>query len=113
MDILGGSYYLLSAKPQSVLIALGWVFKGNGRVATDMSVQTVAIISFIIFLIFLFLSTKGLTTLKVIGSVAGSGMLIMSILFIILAVAVPTIDPSFKMATPDMGDVKHIFPIST
>ena len=100
----------LAQKPQTVLIALGWVFKGNGRVATDMSVQTVAIISFIIFLIFLFLSTKGLTTLKVIGSVAGSGMLIMSILFIILAVAVPTIDPSFKMATPDMGDVKTYIP---
>ena len=37
-------------------------------------------------------------------------MLIMSILFIILAVAVPTIDPSFKMATPDMGDVKTYIP---
>lgn len=100
----------LAQKPQSVLIALGWVFRGNGDVATNMSVQIVALISLVIFLLFLFLSTKGLTTLKVIGSVAGSGMLIMSILFIILAVAVPTMDPSFKMATPDMGNLKTYIP---
>ncbi|MDU6524244.1 APC family permease [Enterococcus devriesei] len=100
----------LAQKPQSVLIALGWVFRGNGAVATNMSVQIVALISLVIFLLFLFLSTKGLTTLKVIGSVAGSGMLIMSILFIILAVAVPTMDPSFKMATPDMGNLKTYIP---
>ncbi|GCF95408.1 transporter [Enterococcus florum] len=100
----------LAQKPQSVLIALGWVVKGNGDVATNMSVQVVALISLLIFLVFLFLSTKGLTTLKVIGSVAGSGMLIMSILFIILAVSIPLMDPTFNAATPDMGNLKTYIP---
>lgn len=100
----------LAQKPQSVLIALGWVFKGNGEVATNMSVQTVAIISLVIFLIFLFLSTKGLTTLKVIGSVAGTAMLVMSLLFILLAVMIPVIEPNFTAATPDMGSLKTYIP---
>ncbi|MEO1772834.1 amino acid permease [Candidatus Enterococcus ferrettii] len=100
----------LAQKPQSVLIALGWVFKRNGDVATSMNVRTVAIISLVIFLFFLFLSTKGLTTLKVIGSVAGSAMLIMSILFIILAVTIPFIDSSFTAATPQMNQASTYIP---
>ncbi|MBV7391971.1 MULTISPECIES: amino acid permease [Enterococcus] len=100
----------LAQKPQSVLIALGWVFRGNGNVATNMSVQTVAIISLVIFLIFLFLSTKGLNTLKFIGSLAGTAMLVMSILFIILAVAVPFITPGFEAATPDLTSASTYIP---
>lgn len=100
----------LAQKPQSVLIALGWVFTGKGGVATEMSVQLVSIISLVIFLIFLYLSTKGLNTLKVIGGLAGTAMLVMSILFIILAVMVPIIKPDFSAATANMNQVSTYVP---
>ena len=57
----------LAQKPQAILIAGGWAVQGNGNIVNTMSVQMVAVISLIIFLAFLYLSTKGLSTLKVSG----------------------------------------------
>ena len=75
-----------------------------------MSVQMVAVISLIIFLAFLYLSTKGLSTLKVIGGLAGTAMFVMSILFILLAVTAPFINPTMEFATPHMNQVKTYIP---
>ncbi len=54
----------LAQKPQAILIALGWAVQGNGNLVNTMPIVTVSFISLIIFLVFLLLSTKGLTTLK-------------------------------------------------
>ncbi|MBK4850468.1 APC family permease [Enterococcus faecium] len=70
----------------------------------------VAVISLIIFLAFLYLSTKGLSTLKVIGGLAGTAMFVMSILFILLAVTAPFINPTMEFATPHMNQVKTYIP---
>lgn len=100
----------LAQKPQAILIALGWAIKGDGTMTSSMSVQTVAIISLIVFLAFLYLSTKGLSTLKVIGGLAGTAMFVMSILFILLAVGAPAINSGMQFATPDMGKVSTYIP---
>lgn len=100
----------LAQKPQGILIALGWVIKGDGTLVSSMSVQLVAIISLAIFLLFLYLSTKGLSTLKVIGGLAGTAMFFMSILFILLAIGAPYINPDMKIATENMTQVSTYIP---
>lgn len=76
----------LAQKPQGVLIPLGWALQGNGDFLSSLDIHWIVILSLLIFGAFLYLSTKGLSTLKVIGGLAGSAMLIMSILFVLLAV---------------------------
>lgn len=100
----------LAQKPQAILIALGWAVQGNGNLVNTMPIVTVSFISLIIFLVFLLLSTKGLTTLKVIGGLAGTAMFVMSILFILLAVGAPFINSTVEFATPNMSQVSTYIP---
>lgn len=100
----------LAQKPQAILIALGWAVQGNGDMVSSMSMTTIALLSLVIFLLFLYLSTKGLTTLKVIGGLAGTAMFVMSILFILLAVGAPAVSKGMEFATPDMGNIKTYIP---
>ncbi len=74
----------LAQKPQAILIAFGWVGQGNGNLVNQMSMTAVALAYLAIFLAFLWLSTKGLNTLKVIGGLAGTAMFVMSLLFIVM-----------------------------
>lgn len=100
----------LAQKPQAILIALGWAVKGDGTMVSAMPVNLVALASLVIFLLFLYLSTKGLSTLKVIGGLAGTAMFVMSILFILLAVGAPAIHSSMEIATPNMTSVRTYIP---
>ena len=86
----------LAQKPQGVLIPLGWALQGNGNFLSNLDIHWIVILSLLIFGAFLYLSTKGLSTLKVIGGLAGSAMLIMSILFVLLAVGAPFIKPDLQ-----------------
>lgn len=100
----------LAQKPQAILIALGWALKGDGTMVSAMPVNLVALASLVIFLLFLYLSTKGLSTLKVIGGLAGTAMFVMSILFILLAVGAPAIQSSMEIATPNMTSIRTYIP---
>ncbi len=87
MDLLGSSHSLFGSKTTSDFdcFCVGWV-KENGNLVSQMSMTAVALISLAIFLAFLWLSTKGLSTLKVIGGLAGTAMFVMSLLFIVMAI---------------------------
>ncbi|MHC9533420.1 amino acid permease [Dellaglioa sp. BT-FLS60] len=99
----------LAQKPQSILIAFSWLFKGNGNFVNDTSAMTVSIMGLVIFLFFLWVASKGVATISRIGSVAGTAMFIMSLLFILLAVTAPFMT-SAKIQTPDMGAIKSYLP---
>lgn len=99
----------LAQKPQGILIALGWAFKQNGNLVNETSAMTMSLFSLVIFLVFLWVSSKGLTTLKRIGSIAGMAMFVMSLLFILLAVTAPALRGA-SFATPNMGDIKTYLP---
>lgn len=99
----------LAQKPQAIVIALSWAFQGNGNIVNTWDIRLVAVISFVIFLAFLWMSTKGLTTLKVIGSIAGTAMFVMSLLFILLAVTAPSMT-SMEIATSNMDQVSTYVP---
>ncbi len=100
----------LAQKPQGILIALSWLFKGNGSFVNTASSMTVSLICLVLFLLFLWVAARGLATLNRIGSLAGTAMFIMSILFIILAVSAPFITKGAHIATPDMGKLSTYMP---
>lgn len=81
----------LAQKPQSILIALGWTFTGSGGLTSKYPAIAVQTASLIIFLLFLWVASRGLTSLKKIGTVAGLAMFVMSILYIVLAVTAPAL----------------------
>lgn len=90
----------LAQKPQSALIALSWVFFQNGDMIKGMNPLILQSVVLILFLGFLWLASRGINSLKKIGALAGTSMFFMGILYILLAVAAPSIVGA-KSATMD------------
>lgn len=101
----------LAQKPQSILIALGWALKQNGTMVNTMNTMVLQSICLVIFLGFLWMSSKGVSSIKKIGTIAGASMFVMSILYIILALSAPAIttahtyhiDFSMRSLMPDFN----------
>ncbi|MGG7178544.1 amino acid permease [Clostridium paraputrificum] len=81
----------LAQKPQAVLIALGWAIKGEGTFISEMSPFLAQGITLLVFLVFLWVASRGITSLKTIGNIAGTSIFIMSMLYILLVIAAPAI----------------------
>lgn len=94
----------LAQKPTTSLVALGWIFYGDGRVGDPSwklftsgplsAIPTATIIQFlglILFLVTVLFALRGVTFLKKISSLAGSAMFVMSILFIVMMIAAPSV----------------------
>ncbi|WP_179394448.1 amino acid permease [Lacticaseibacillus absianus] len=99
----------LAQKPSGILISLSWLIKGNGNFVNEVNAKVVSALCLVLFLLFLWLASRGLTTLNRIGSVAGTAMFIMSILFIILAVSAPFMTHA-TIATPHMDQLSTYLP---
>lgn len=81
----------LAQKPQYVLVALGWVFKGDGTFYSSMNPLVAQLISLAIFLFFLWIASRGMNSLKKIGTIAGTATFVMGILYILLMLGAPFI----------------------
>lgn len=81
----------LAQKPQAVMIALGWAVNGDGTMVSNMSPMIAQALTLAIFLFFLWVASRGITSLKTIGTVAGTSIFIMSMLYIVLVIAAPAI----------------------
>ncbi|WP_102399773.1 amino acid permease [Haloimpatiens massiliensis] len=91
----------LAQKPQSVLISLSWVFFQNGKVIKSINPLILQSITLVVFLLFVWVASRGITSLKRIGTIAGTSMFVMSILYILLVLAAPAIT-GLKSATPNI-----------
>lgn len=80
----------ISQKPSGFMIATSWAIFQDKRVS-DMSTLTLQLLCLVIFLVGIYISSKGLKMLKKLTAIAGTSMFIMSILFIILTIAAPSI----------------------
>ncbi|WP_297517773.1 amino acid permease [uncultured Clostridium sp.] len=89
----------LAQKPQGILISLGWATFQNGEMIDHLNPLILQGIVLVIFFIFLWVASKGMTSLKTIGSIAGISMFVMSILYILLMLAAPTLR-GVQSATP-------------
>jgi amino acid transporter len=80
----------ISQKPQGALIATSWALFRDNRISSINPV----IMQFIclgIFLVAMYVASRGINILKKLSTLAGSSMFIMSILFILLMIAAPAI----------------------
>ncbi|MDO5038581.1 amino acid permease [Clostridium sp.] len=108
----------ISQKPQGAIIAGFWaIFQNNGVSSLNpILLQTLCLI---IFLIGIWVASRGIKPLKRITTIAGTSMFVMSILFILLMIAAPAItdaklvniDWSFKTFMPTF-DVKYFTSLS-
>jgi amino acid transporter len=88
----------LAQKPQSILIALGWVTTQDGKFIKGFSPLVLQSITLLLFLFFLWFASKGVNSLKKIGTIAGISVFVMSMLYIVMMIAAPSIT-GVKIAT--------------
>lgn len=101
----------LAQKPQAALIALGWTVKQDGNFIKDMSPMVAQLLTLAVFLLFLWIASRGITSLKVIGTIAGTSVFVMSLLYVVLMLAAPAIrgiqpaavDFSIKKLVPNVN----------
>lgn len=89
----------LAQKPQGIMVSLGWAVFRDGSTIKSINPVIMQLISLVIFFLFLWIASRGVTSLKAICSMAGTSMFIMSILYIVLMIAAPAIR-GVQSATP-------------
>ena len=101
----------LSQKPNQIMVAISQAIFQENKVE-DRPLLLVAIISFAIFLLAVFITTRGVSMIKKVATVAGICSFVLSILFIIMIWAAPAITHpegiqkiswSFKTFMPNMN----------
>ncbi|MDD3254158.1 MAG: amino acid permease [Lachnospiraceae bacterium] len=80
----------ISQKPNSTMIAASWAIFQDKRISS-MNTTIMQIAGLAIFLIAMYLASKGVSMLKKLSTLAGSTMFIMSMLFVVMMVAAPAI----------------------
>jgi amino acid transporter len=91
----------LAQKPQSILIALGWVTTQDGKFIKGFSPLVLQSITLVLFLFFLWFASRGVNSLKRIGTIAGISVFVMGILYIVMVIAAPSIT-GVKIATSNI-----------
>ncbi|MDR5587467.1 MULTISPECIES: amino acid permease [Clostridium] len=97
----------ISQKPSGFIIASSWAIFQDNRISA-MNPKVLQLACLVVFLVGMYIASKGLNPLKKLSALAGTSMFVMSILFIVLMVAAPaitdaklnTIDWSFKTFMP-------------
>lgn len=80
----------ISQKPSGFMIATSWAIFQDKRISS-MDPKLMQICCLGIFVVALYIASKGLNPLKKLATLAGTSMFVMSILFIILMIAAPAI----------------------
>lgn len=77
----------IAQKPQSGLVAINWGLTMNPSFIDNMNVLLLQFLIWAIFIGFVFLASRGLKSLKILGSIAGCIIFVMGILYVILGVS--------------------------
>jgi len=94
--LAGWTYWVVHApylaqKPQAILIASSWALFQDGAVVKAYNPIILQSLCLVVFFFFIWFASRGIASIKRIGAIAGSSMFVMSILYIILALAAPAI----------------------
>jgi amino acid transporter len=87
----------ISQKPSGFMIATSWAIFQDKRISS-MNPIILQISCLVIFIIGLYIASKGLNPLKKLATLAGTSMFVMSILFIVLMIAAPAITDAKLMS---------------
>ncbi|MDQ0149028.1 amino acid permease [Eubacterium multiforme] len=91
----------LAQKPQAVAISLGWAVFQDGNALNNMNPIQLQLICLVVFLLFVWIASRGINSLGKIGTIAGIATFIMSLLYILLVIAAPAIR-GVHVATPNI-----------
>lgn len=80
----------LSQKPSQVLTAINWSIFMDGSIS-EYPVITLQLVSLVIFLVCLFISTRGVNVINKVSALAGTSAFVMSILYIVMVWTAPVI----------------------
>lgn len=85
----------LAQKPSLIIVAFNWMVNQNGDISS-IDPMTVQLIGVVIFLVCVFLASRGIKVVKTIASIAGTGSFIMAMLFIVFGLLAPifNVNPS-------------------
>ena len=98
----------IASKGSGGLKALAWMTLQNDWY-DSLPAWQVQLATGVVFVIFLWVASRGLTTLKVLTSLAGTSMFIMSLLYIVMMFAAPAINPGATFAPLDWS-WEHLIP---
>ncbi|WBW50140.1 amino acid permease [Peptoniphilus equinus] len=99
----------IASKASGGLKALSWVIFQDSSLYDALDIRLVQIITLIVFIFFAWVASRGINPLKALATLAGSSMFIMSILFIILMMAAPTLNPNAGYVNIDWS-LKNLIP---
>ena len=91
----------IASKGSGSLKALSWAVFRNAETYDTFPTIAVQLATLAVFLIGCFIASKGLNPLKKLLSLAGTSMFVMSILYIIMMLAAPAINPGADYVTMD------------
>ncbi|GFZ27172.1 APC family permease [Lactobacillus corticis] len=99
----------ISSKGTGGLRAMAWGILGNTNWYDKLPTYQVQLATLAVFLFFCWVTSRGMTVLKGLATVAGTSMFVMSILYIVMMFAAPAINPHANYLTIDLN-WKHLLP---
>lgn len=99
----------IASKGSGSLKALSWAFFQNAETYDSFPTLGVQMATLAVFLFGCYIASKGLNPLKKLTTLAGSSMFVMSILYIIMVLAAPAINPGADYVTVDFS-LKNLIP---
>ncbi len=100
----------IASKPQSATISLSWFLTAGSDAVDKFTTFELQIFYILIFALFVYLATKGITSIRRLSSIAGTAMFAMGILYIILALSALVFGDGISFATQNLTDVSTWVP---
>ena len=84
----------IASKGSGGLKAMGWMFFQSAEAYDTIPTLYIQLATLCVFLFFCWVASRGLNPLKNLAAIAGSSMFVMGILYILLMLAAPTLNPN-------------------
>ncbi|MDO4670192.1 MAG: amino acid permease [Aerococcus sp.] len=91
----------IASKATGGLKALSWVVFQNSSFYDNMDIRLIQMVTLVVFLFFAWVASRGLNPLKTLATLAGSSMFVMGLLYIVMMIAAPAINPTAHYQTID------------
>lgn len=99
----------IAGKSSGGLKALSWLVFRNAETYDSFPTIAIQIAALLVLILFCFIASKGLNPLKKLATIAGSSMFVLSILYIILMIGAPIINPNGGYVSMDWS-LKNLVP---
>lgn len=99
----------IASKSSGGLKALSWMIFQNGETYATFNTFAVQLATFVVFVFFCWVASRGLNPLKKLATLAGTSMFVMSILYIVMMFAAPVINPNGGYLSMDFS-MKNLVP---